>query len=250
MSSDQGHQIEQAIEAYLDGRGSAAERAAFEERLAQDASLRAEVRVQRAIDTSLRGAFPAPVMADILARAQAQARPQPVKPSFKARPLKVRLLVEAGLAAAIGIALGVGYLVWNDQQKPGVRQVARISMSDFYRQREKNDFPPDWVCEPERFKATFAYKFNQPLLMAEAPGVVMKGLAYSNTLSPDTVEIISKVNNRGVIVFIDRATAGEEQKVCESSGMHLFKRELAGLNLYELTPWDKPSVLDLIYVPK
>jgi len=50
-------------------------------------------------------------------------------------------------------------------------------------------------------------------------------------------------------VFVDKAS--EDKHVAEpsaKSGLHLFRKELGPLVLYELTPLDHPSVMDYLYL--
>ncbi|GMV96689.1 MAG: hypothetical protein HRF43_10375 [Phycisphaerae bacterium] len=256
MTPQREQDLDGLLEAYLAGRLTGPELTAFERRLAGEPALRAELEAQRRIDAALRGAFAAPELSGVLARAQvavaAGRTPASVgRVPFGRRPLVHRLLIEAGVAAVIGLLIGGGYLFWQSRQGDGPRRPALVeqSLGDFYAARAQVDFAPDWECPPDRFYRTFDYRLGQPLLMASAPGVTMKGLAYSNTLSPHTVNVLAKVDGQGVIVYADLAETARPARVCENSGLRLFQRRLGPLILYELTPLDAPRVLDLLYIP-
>ena len=57
------------------------------------------------------------------------------------------------------------------------------------------------------------------------------------------------MNGEPVIVFIDRVERDSGQTVDETSGLNLFNRRLGLLVLYELSPLEKPALLELFYDP-
>lgn len=255
MSLHPDQERERLIEEYLDGRLPEAARHAFEQRLEREAGLRAEVQMQRELDSALGRCYAPPALDDIVSRAAATLPVMPARRArvpFGQRPLAVRLLVEVAVAAAVGLVIGGGYVLYRGVEDPGgvAPALARQTLEQFYQERAAKDFAPDWVCPPEVFRVTFAYRLGQPVLMTETPRVRMLGLAYSNTLTPFTVNVMAKVDGQGVIVYADKADAAPPQRRCDGSGLRLFERRLGPLILYELTPLDEPHVLDLLYIPQ
>ncbi len=59
---------------------------------------------------------------------------------------------------------------------------------------------------------------------------------------------MARVNNSPVMVFVDRLEADvhpELPEVC--AGLRLYRKELGSLVAYELSPFDKPQVIDQLY---
>ena len=61
---------------------------------------------------------------------------------------------------------------------------------------------------------------------------------------------MARVHGQPVIVFVDRIRAErEQQQLPPNSELHLYRREVGKLVLYELSPLDRPYVLDSFYIP-
>jgi hypothetical protein len=52
-----------------------------------------------------------------------------------------------------------------------------------------------------------------------------------------------------VAVFIDETANLKEPDVPPASGLKVFRKQIGKLTLFELTPLDKPHLLDLFYEP-
>jgi hypothetical protein len=156
------------------------------------------------------------------------------------------------VAASITLALIGSWLIWRALGAgPGYENPYR-DMNAAYALKVQDGLKPDWVCEDEQeFRDAFVKEFNHPLLLGldRLPvGVEVVGLSYSNTISRRTIIVLARVNEKPVLVFVDRA--GADKIAHEASdGLHLFRQSLGGLALYELTPWEYPALLDRFSLP-
>jgi hypothetical protein len=228
------------IDRYLDGQLDAGERASFEAALAHDSSLRAEVELQRRIDGALEAAVPHGDPDAILARARAAvvARPRPRRLVRVALVLGVFLLVLGALAWWLAPA--------PEEAPQGYKRGPPRPLEVIYADRVQTGFKPDWVCKDEKeFADTFKKELGVPLAFAPTPQVAMVGLAYTTSLSSQTVAFLAHVDGREVIVFLDTIKHDSHPKLPAGSTLHIFRSELGGLVLYELTPLDEPHAAAL-----
>ncbi len=73
----------------------------------------------------------------------------------------------------------------------------------------------------------------------------MVGLAYLYGVSGNSTAMLARVEGKEVIVFVGKI--GRDPHPVEpspESGLHLFRKELAGLVLYEITPPTEPRIFD------
>ena len=157
----------------------------------------------------------------------------------------------AALATAATIAWGV--LAWNffasDTAAP--RYSPNLPLDSIYEKTVADGFRPKWVCEDEHeFAATFFTRQGQGLLLADMPaGSKMEGLTYCGGLSRYTTTMLARVDGFPVMVFVDRAFADTHPSLASGeNSLHLFRKELGPLVLYELTPLDQPRVSDYLYL--
>jgi hypothetical protein len=115
-----------------------------------------------------------------------------------------------------------------------------------YAERVETGFKPDWVCKDEKeFADTFKKELGVPLAFAPTPQVAMVGLAYTSSLSSQTVAFLAHVDGREVIVFVDTLKHDSHPKLPADSKLHVFRSELGSLVLYEITPLDEPRASGL-----
>jgi len=225
---------------------------AFENVLPGDKALRAELEVQHKIDDSLSRMFTAPAIpVNLLERVRHEAsRQKPVPASTEETDLRQtttqrRRLLFAALAASVAWGF-VSWFVFDKKTDTGYQKLA---LKDIYQQSVESGFQPDWVCEDDRqFAETFQRRQGQALLLKPIPEGNMIGLAYLKGLTHNTTAMLAHVEGESVIVFVDRLpydTHPEEPSWW--SGLHLFRKELVGLVLYEITPLAEPRVLDSFY---
>jgi hypothetical protein len=235
-------ELELRIEGFLRGELGPEEMQLFQRELDHNPELRDQVQQQRRIDGWLRRAFE-PMTVPL---------PAPRALAFKpggARPL--RRLWWYGAAAAILLA-GAGVFVRfvnNRFADP------RISPDSLYNRLVMRGFQPTTVCTTEKeFAAFVRQRFGQALSAAAAPAVEILGWGYGDQydgspLSPKALILLARVEGQPVTVLIDRVSADRELTVPEHSPLHLFKRTMGRLVVYEITPADAPRVLDSLFIP-
>ena len=251
------------VEAYLDGLLSGADRAAFARDAALDPALQAEVDRQRLIDASLKRLFSPPAGAETIARFSGTSSPgangvAPLKLASAAAPPRKRKPIRAWpIAAAIMIGLTISWWLSgrnpaqdpNDYEDPGpvVGGPSQRALVDVYNEQVKAGFKPDWECRDRpRFVRTLEHRFGVPLV-AEAPaGVSVWGLSYRTALSRSSVLLLARVDRENIIVFADRRTSSPDPpEPPPASGLHLHKREIRNVVLYELSRGTRPRILPL-----
>jgi hypothetical protein len=116
-------------------------------------------------------------------------------------------------------------------------------------------FKPEWVCKNDaEFAEAVRYRLGQPLLVTKGvPGLEVLGWAYPNKfgatpLSDQTMILLSTVDGQRDVVFVDRAGADKPLAV-KSGKLNLFRRQIGDLVLYEVTPNDRPVVIEAMYKP-
>src|SRR6476620_4773621 len=111
-------------------------------------------------------------------------------------------------------------------------------------------FRPKWVCEDDReFASTFLTRQGQGLLLGAMPqGSKMVGLTYCGGISRYTTTMLARVGVVPVMVFVDRISADTHPRLSPGEHkLHLFRKELGSLVLYEVSPLDKPQVMEYLY---
>jgi hypothetical protein len=241
----------QRLDAYLDGQMTPDERKAFEQELAGDPQIRRECELQRELDASLARQFAAPSPPDILAVADRQSSTAPtvgLPEHSSTATVKNRRAIFAVLAASIAWAI-VGWKMYLQSNDDGYQQVA---LADIYQKCVDNGFRPKWVCDDDReFAETFQRRQGSPLLLKTAAKDMMVGLSYLKGITSQTTTMLARVDGEPILVFVDVLQRDTNPaQPAWSSGLHLFRQELAGLVLYEVTPLDQPRVLSNFYIPE
>ncbi len=253
MTRDQ-RQPDTRLDAYLDGVMTPAQCAEFEREIESDDDLRMQIKIQKEIDQAFGRLFQppsaerVPVVITDLRQSETYTLPTTTKRDWGAVPR--RLAVAAALVAGV---FG-GWLTWNALQPSGVSNSYGPwrSIEVVYADSVANDMEPEWTCDTEsEFADSIRNHFGQAAVIPfELPdGTAALGLAYCNSISKRTVYLLAEVNNEPVIVFIDRVETDSGQTIEESSGLNLFSRRIGRLVLYELSPLEKPALLELFYDP-
>jgi hypothetical protein len=238
------HDGDGLLERYLDGTLDDSGRARVEALLDESPELRSRMRRLRDADLALRRLMsppPAERLAGIARRAVADhARAAP-----RSRTLTRRLAV----AAAIGAAALGAWLSWNGVASRLRRQYQPPpwrSMAAIYRDEVAAALRPQWRCETdEQFAQTFATRLGQRLLMKPPPpGVETLGLSYAHCLGPGTVYLLARVGGEPVLVFVDRLERDRPQEA-PAPPLHLGRRTVGRLVIYELSPHAQPLLLPL-----
>lgn len=242
------------LDAFLDDQMNPSGRDAFADLLDQDANLRAKFVQQRAIDSSLRRLYGQQQLEKLLEVIEASLVQNPGGAGrFRTAFRGWRALSAAALVA---ISLGGLWYSWRiTQPSPVVDPYAPQPWRSFatvYHDTIQDGFKPAWICRNERqFERAFSRRFKQPLLLAALPsGITAGGISYSNTISEATINVLGKVEGAPVMIFVDKRTADAGPPPPPPPDLHLFRREIDELVLYELTPFDRPNILPYFYNPR
>jgi hypothetical protein len=247
MSSPHENPARRDLEAFLDRTLPPHVRESIAREVGRDRELRAEVELQERIDASLRRSFLAPAPpAALLAQLQ---RPAPTTKNARPRIGRRWLPLSVALAA---VGLSWGYVAWNYVPRPKVRPAAQetLTLAAAYQQHVDRGFQPDLAGADEHaFAAAFFSRQGQGLLLRPLPeGSQLVGLAFSSGCGPGMTAIMARVDGAAVMVFVDRLDADTHpEPPATSAGLHMFRRELGPLVAYELSPLDKPSVVNALY---
>jgi len=254
MKRDARQQPDERLEAHLDGLLSETAKREFAARVSTDAGLRVELELQRGIDAALGRSVRPGDASQAWARVQAAQRIGRVEELLRRQRLQ-RWAQWAAVAAVVLVVGGTSWLALRGKSGPkklDPAEVARHALERAYRNVVDAGFHIHWECKDDReFAGTFFKRFGQGLTLATLPeGVQSLGLGYSRPLSSNTTHLLALVHGQKVIVFVDDVARDREQVVAPESGLHLFRRQVGKLVLYELTPLDRAYVLDLFSDPE
>lgn len=238
------------LDAYLDGTMSASEQESFRKLLEQDVELRVQLERQRLIDDSLRRLYGSAPKVSL-------AQPAVVtggKFAGAQNLLKSRTGRNLAAAALLAISLLAAWYSWSLSRPPQFEDIYAEqpwrSFETVYADTVAGGFKPAWICRNDReFRSVFARKLKQPLLLAALPpGVSAGGITYSNTLSPSTINVLARVDDTPIIVFVDKKSA-ETTPPPMPARLKVFRREINDLVLYEVSPLDSPHILPHFFQP-
>lgn len=243
---------ERLVDLYLDGQLDASQRETLEQRIAQEPTLRAEIDAQSTVDESLRRLFPVPTADRVLARVHGHtiAGAAVAKPGARSGGASRGFaLVAAVVIGALGIWRIASFL--NPEPPPGSERYRWRDLQTVYYDEIDAGFNPHWVCKSdEEFASTFRDRFRQGLLLDSVPEYVTPiGLTYCNSLSEQTVYLLARVRGKPVIAFVDNAENEKATRLPSSASLHLYRREVGRLTVYELSPLDQPFLLEHFYDP-
>ena len=249
---------EARLDEYLDGLLNPAERAEFETFLAIRPDLAAVVQLQQSVDRSLERLFTAPA-ADLSASGSASSGTDGVlatigpdaPPGVSARPGPAKRRKSSNwwpisLAASLAIAATVFFL----SRSPGEDSEV-ISPSTLYSRLETTGFSPAFECTTEKaFADLVSNRLGAALFVpATTAGVLVLGWAYGDNyngspLGPNTLILLAKVDQNNVMVLMDREKFDRRLTLPARSNLQLFRREMNGVVMYEITPLSSPRILD------
>ena len=237
------------FEAYMDGILSGPDRESMLQQIAASPEMQAEIERNRQIEAALRRSFsPTGPPVALLAKLRDAAPSEPIAGRL---PNRRGVLIAASMAATVVW----GMLAWKylGNRAPVPIYDPNMPLASIYETTIAEGFKPAWVCEDDReFASTFQKRQGQGLLLAKLPdGSKMEGLTYVGGMSRYTTTMLARVDGLPVMVFVDRAEADPHPALsCGSEELHLFRKELGPLVLYELTPLDQPRVMEYLRLAK
>ncbi|MBK8914778.1 MAG: hypothetical protein IPM64_09310 [Phycisphaerales bacterium] len=229
------------LDDYLDGRLSPAERAEFERDAAHSPSIAREREVQAQIDAGLHRQFTPPSAEALLRRIQSRPRVIP----FWRRPA---LAAAAVLLLAVGGTVAFRWLVAETPLDPLFRYQPR-PLAQVYADERRSGFEPLWECrEPAEFRKAFVEHLGTGMAFASVPtGATTWGVSYSATsLSRNSVLVLARIDGADILVIADR-TENAAASVPVPAGLQVFRKEVDGLILYEISPLSDAQVLPLLH---
>lgn len=234
-SGESGERPISTLDAYLDGMLDATARESFERRLSIEPELRAQLELQREIDASLGRLFAYEVSAPT---------PRPIPFPAPGLRFSSRLGWLIGLAAAVVLVASFLHFY----QPDGLRHRPAAAV---YAEFAANGWKPAWRCESDQEFADMVnfYLGAAVVVPMNAPGVELLGWSYADKpkegtpLGQQALALLTHVEGERVLVLMDRLTADRRLRVPDDSGLHLFRRELNGVVMYEVTPLEEPRVL-------
>lgn len=250
------------VDAYVDGLLSPEETAAFERELQVSVELRRQVELHELSIREVRSAYryepragaaatlatsltptTARQSAPALKLSAGQAIPQTPRPSGMVR------LRRLAIAAVLVLGCAGAWATYVHLTSPGDKLVGP---QEIYLALERANWTPEEVCtEGPAFAKYVQTRMGQPLSITARPGVELVGWSYGDgydgrIVGEKTVVMLARVDGRGVAVLIDRASKDRSLSVPMGSGLHIFRRVIGSLVVYEVTPWDKPMILDAL----
>ncbi len=231
------------LDAYVDGRLDDDEVAAFERQLVSQPDLRTEVERQQQINETLRRIVRPPSREHLQAIADNEVRTVAPRGRRPWTPLR-----RFGIAAAVAAGVFGGWQIWRVVPTSPADTYQRQPWRSFatvYHDWVAEGFEPAWVCADDReFAESFRSVLGHGLVLAELPpDTEALGLSYCHSLTPQTTCLLAEVEGHKVVVFVDRLERDTAQPGPGTEGLNLFRRELGGLVLYEMTPLEEPALL-------
>ncbi len=244
--SSRSEDYSERLEAYLDGLLTPDERLSAQRQFEQDPGVLAEIKLQNQIDQQLRSAFNSPPITPLPLGPHAVPRHKPATTRRDAEPR--RRFRKRSKAALWMVAACAAWLVvfWNfrGDQNSDVKFVRR-PLREIYRDCVSQGFTPYYVCDDaQRFRETFEFRHQTGLRLEPMPeDRYMVGLSYLHGLSRYTTAMLARVKGAPVVVFVDRLeNDSSPPKPDGDATIHCFRRQVAGLVMYELTPFGEPLV--------
>lgn len=241
-------EFDQLLGLHLDGELTPVQQARLDELVASDPELARRLRAAEEVESGLRRAFAPPPPQDLddliseqLARASAATKRQGI--------LKPR---SYALAAVLVLAVGAWTAsLW-------VQRGRAVQAGPVYAALV-NDFRPYSPCNtPESFASYTAKAFEKALALSLPPSnVELLGWRQPDPdVDPDDAMgsrsrmMLAYVDGDPVVVVMD-LDDWKAPRVHESKGspLRIFTRETDGYVMYEITPHDRPAIIDHIGEP-
>jgi len=229
------------VAAYADDALPPDERARFEAELASNPALREELELQATLDASLNRLFEYSE-SDTQAPLRVVPATAPVDRPAAPAPRRSPFLRYFALAASLLIVAAAGwYFVRPDPHLIPPEQV--------WTNIQNVNFVPSWKCENEKvFRDYLNVKLGESFAIDESESLKVVGWGYGvdykfYPLSKSTLTLINKVGDTHAIVLIDKVENERNLTVPASTGLHLYKKRVGNLVLYEMSPLPEPHVL-------
>lgn len=251
------------LEAYLDGRLEPSASVAFERELRNRPDLQEAVRIEQRMRESLRQSFVPPSIGqnEIVELIRSIESPAARSAETSVHPRQAWLSVK-WLGAprqwlqvfALGSLAAVVWTVvlWQASgHRTNLPSFTPEPLVAVHLRSVADGFRPYYICDdPPRFTMTFASRQGVPLRLKELPGgTKMLGISYLGGLSRSTTVMLGTSAGKEISVFVDRRQDDISQpQFAAESGLHVYRKELDALVLYEVSPLEHPVFLDAFEV--
>lgn len=245
MSELSPHEV--LLARYLDRMLEGDELRAFEASLANDPHLRAAVDADHRLADSLRGLLgPANSPSDSMSNVTPALSQAPAQSAHRVDWRRI-----SALAAVVVILAGIGiaYNAYRGRTSPFA--TPPVEPAVVYRTTLDRGFEPAWVCEDDAQMLDFTReRFRRGLLFMPTNGVELVGWGYAGgALSEMTATLLANHGEGRIVLLVDRSRRDrtlEDPSLVDPS-LRMFKRVVGRFVLYEITPLDRPLLLDAAY---
>jgi hypothetical protein len=250
------------LDAYLDGQLSGAELSAFEARLARDPARAGARDAQRRIDGGLTGLFVVPPFIPLPLNGQppggtnghptnghpvSPAAPAGAAPAGAGAPgwagIKSALLSTKGLLAGLALLaalLGAGGWLACLHFTPDANR--QLTFAEIY-QRQLHTAPNGNV-DRSQVESLASETVGYAIRIKEHPAnLKFVSMSQAHVLSPRTFVLQASYEGQDMLLLADRACE-DLPAAGHNCGMHQYRREVGGVVFYELSPFDKPMLLN------
>jgi hypothetical protein len=247
-------QPEDLLDDYVDDLLDDDDRSAFERELQHRPALRDEITRQHRIDSTLCRAFSPPADGHLRNLVSSALSDHEGGSSSVIRFPRRRMpwaLAASLLLAVAGLWMIIATVGTRHAGPDPYAIQAHRTMQQVYADELASGFEPDWVCEDDReFRSAFWLRFRQPLLLRPLPeSIAALGLAYSNTITTNTMYLLADVKGQRVLVFIDKLKRDSSPPDVDDTSLYVHRRVVGDLVLYELSPLPESTVIDYFYDP-
>ena len=224
--SERAQSLHDSLDRYIDGLLEGAERAAFEQRLATDPDLAADLRTQQAIDSRLNETFSPPAHVAGIAR---RVLRQPAS--------RGAMAAAAVLILGLGIALGS----WMGAEV----EVATPNISRIYAELAPTDPGALVGCRSEASLAPhFSKEYGQELFVRIDAELPISG-PFEAEGWPTLTVLKTRSGNTPILILIDARSADPKPAAQPDGPLQLYRRDLGLFVIYEISPLPEPKCLHL-----
>jgi|GEM_PF-3848587 len=261
------------IERYLDGVMTDAERDAFEQDCERDPSLAHRLAAAKAdaaaIEASLEAHFAPPQLSALADRVRAAAALRESSPAHATASYNIGTVgspptartasrwMWSSIAAAL---LLVGLAILGVQRAQSMALQRGTQLAAYYADQVSIGLTPQWVCKDEpTFREYTKMRFGVELTFRDlGPGVALIGWTYvRGPMRTDTNAVLMATapadvasSPAPILVIVEKRGDAPRVSRPEGTSLHIHRRDLGRVSLYEVSPLEKPVVLESIHEAK
>jgi hypothetical protein len=240
MPDDRARRAEE-LARHHDGQLGREDGARIERELAASPEARAQAEAMRRIDDSLRWAF------------VGAGEPTAVAPATlaMARQRPGALVMVRNIAAAILVAIVIGWVAWPAGQWPKSSAIPR-TVDVFYDREVARGFVPDAICTDDaQFSAFTRDRVGVSMLADAEPGVEIIGWGYPRDpeafgMPAGTVSLLGRADGEPVVVLMAPSGTVIRPKTQWLVGHRVFRGSVGGVELIEISRLSTPRIFPVL----